>query len=405
MIKTPRALTTLTSPWTPSLCALAIALAGCSTAPAQAAKHAAAPSTNAKSSARAATPTGSASKSADSSNIVSDEAPDVVVYGRRADVVEFAQTMASANRLDSDWVINQLAQARYQPSVAKLVMPPPAGAAKNWDAYRARFVEPQRIREGVRWWSDNEAALNRAEAQYGVPASIIASIVGVETFYGRVTGRYKVIDALATLSFDFPQGRSDRTAFYRDELTAFLRWCSEEHRNPQQVLGSYAGAIGLPQFMPSSILKYAVDFDGDGHIDLNTHGADVVGSVAHYLSEHGWQRGVPTDFPALAPADVREKALLLAPDIEPTFTAAQMRQHGATLDAAIADNTGPYALVELQNGDKAPVYFAGTQNFWVITRYNWSAYYAKAVIDLAKALDGMHSARMRNNAPADPQER
>jgi lytic murein transglycosylase B len=227
--------------------------------------------------------------------VISDDSPDVVIYGQREDVVQFGRALAAANQLDPDWVVAQLAQARFQPRVTQLVMPPPVGTAKNWAAYRARFVEPQRIGAGLRWWQDNAQALSRAEARYGVPPEIVAAIVGVETFYGRLTGSFKVIDALATLSFDFPSGRSDRSAFYRDELGAFLRWCAAEKRDPQSVLGSFAGAIGLPQFMPSSILKYAVDFDGDGRIDLNTHGDDVVGSVAHYLAEFGWQRGlVPT---------------------------------------------------------------------------------------------------------------
>ena len=219
-----------------------------------------------------------------------------------------------------------------------------------------------------------------------MPPEIVAAIVGVETFYGRLTGSFKVIDALATLSFDFPTGRSDRSAFYRDELGAFLRWCAVEKRDPQSVLGSFAGAIGLPQFMPSSILKYAVDFDGDGRIDLNTHGDDVVGSVAHYLAEFGWQRGLVPTVAVTPPADVREKALMLVNDINPSLSASQMREHGATLDASATDALGPLALVELQNGGNAPSYVAGTRNFYVITRYNWSAYYAMAVVDLARAL-------------------
>lgn len=318
--------------------------------------------------------------------VISDDSPDVVIYGQREDVVQFGRALATANQLDPDWVLAQLAQARFQPRVTQLVMPPPVGTPKNWAAYRARFVEPQRIGAGLRWWQDNAEALTRAEARYGVPPEIVAAIVGVETFYGRLTGSFKVIDALATLSFDFPTGRSDRSAFYRDELGAFLRWCAAEKRDPQSVLGSFAGAIGLPQFMPSSILKYAVDFDGDGRIDLNTHGDDVVGSVAHYLAEFGWQRGLVPTVAVTPPAEVREKALMLVNDITPSLSASQMREHGAILPADATDALGPLALVELQNGGEAPSYVAGTRNFYVITRYNWSAYYAMAVVDLARAL-------------------
>ena len=323
-----------------------------------------------------------------------DQAPDVVTYGRREDVLNFARQVAEQHGLDAEWTQAQLAQARYQPSVARLVMPPAAGTAKNWEAYRARFVDPQRLREGLRWWEANEAALQRAQARWGVPADLVVAIVGVETFYGRIMGNFRVLDALATLSFDFPKGRSDRSAFYRDELAAFLRWCAAEKRDPAGVKGSYAGAIGLPQFMPSSILKYAVDFDGDGHIDLDRHGADVVGSVANYFASFGWQPGQPTHFGVAAPSDVRDRSALLAPDILPTFSAQQMEERGAVLDEAGRAHRGPLALVELQMGERAPIYVAGTQNFYVVTRYNWSSYYAMAVIDLARSLQ-----RMRPPAP------
>ncbi len=321
-----------------------------------------------------------------------DTSPDVVVYGRRDDVVAFARGAAEPGGFDADWAIAQLAQARYQPSVARLVMPPPVGTAKNWGAYRARFVEPQRIREGLRFWQDNEAWLNRAETRWGVPPDIVVAIVGVETFYGRVMGHFKVIDALATLSFDFPTGRSDRSSFYRDELESFLGWCASEGRDPQSVKGSYAGAVGLPQFMPGSVLKYAIDFDDDGRIDLDHSGADVVGSVAHYFAQFGWQRDLPTHYRVTPPDEAHERALLLAPDIVPSFTAAQLAEHGARLDAAGQAHDGPLALVLLQNGDAAPSYVAGTRNFYTVTRYNWSSYYAMAVIELARAMRALRPA-------------
>lgn len=326
---------------------------------------------------------------ADPRALLTDADPDIVVYGQREDVQAWGRQTAEKLGLDPAWVGEQLAQARFQPKVAQLVMPPTAGTAKNWALYRSRFVEPKRLGEGLRWWTDNERWLKQAEARWGVPASIVVAIVGVESFYGRQTGGFKVIDALATLSFDFPTGRSDRTPFYRDELAAFLKWCQAEHRDPQSVKGSYAGAIGLPQFMPSSLLKYAVDFDGDGHINLEERSADVVGSVAHYLAEFGWDKGVPTHFGVLVPVDASQRATLLQPDIVPSFSAEQMAEHGALLDDAGQAFKGPLALVELQNGAGAPSYVAGTRNFYVITRYNWSSYYAMAVIDLARTLKQM----------------
>ena len=183
------------------------------------------------------------------------------------------------------------------------MMPPPAGTAKNWAAYRDRFVEPQRIAAGTRFWQDNAEWLQRAEERWGVPAQIIVGIVGVETFYGRITGNFRVLDVLATLSFDFPTGRSDRSAFFRDELEAFLLLSRREGLDPTLPKGSFAGAMGLPQFMPSSINRYAVDFDGDGRIDLANSTADVIGSVANYLAAFGWQRGMPTQYEVAVPVD------------------------------------------------------------------------------------------------------
>ena len=316
-----------------------------------------------------------------------DDAPDVVTYGRRDDVMVFADDLAQRRQLDPAWVRQQLAQARYLPSVARLIMPPPAGTAKSWMAYRARFIEPTRINAGLRFWQQHEAALARAEAQYGVPAQIVVGIIGVETLYGRMTGNFRVLDALATLAFDFPTGRKDRTPFFRGELEELLAWCARDGCDPQTVKGSYAGAIGLPQFMPGSINRHAVDFDGDGHIDLLNSPVDAIGSVAHYLANHGWQRGMPTHYEVAVPTDTTQRATLLAPDITPTFTATQMADLGAVLSEDARRHEGLLALVELQNGDAAPSYVAGTANFYAVTRYNWSSYYAMAVIDLGATVN------------------
>ena len=315
-----------------------------------------------------------------------DDAPDSFTYGRRDDVIAFAAQVADDRGLDRAWVEEQLAKARYQPGVAKAIMPGAPGTAKNWAAYRARFIEPKRLAAGVQWWQAHAAALADAQERYGVPAELVAGVIGVETFYGRMTGNYRVLDSLATLAFDFPKGRSDRSAFYRSELRAYLVWCALEGRDADTVRGSFAGAIGWPQFMPSSLLKYAVDFDHDGHVDLSTGGDDVVGSVASYLATFGWQRDMPPYFAVLPPLDPAERARLAAADIVPTFSAADLAAAGAQLPDAARDFTGPLAFVELQNGDAPASYVAGTQNFYVVTRYNWSSYYAMAVIDLGTAL-------------------
>ena len=307
-------------------------------------------------------------------------------YVQRPEAQAFAADVAERHGFERSWVEAQMLLARRQERVRRLMMPAPAGATKDWAAYRQRFIEPRRIAAGVQFWNDNAAWLQLAQARYGVPAKIIVGIVGVETFYGRITGNFRVLDALATLAFDFPEGRSDRSPFFRDELEAFLVMCRREDLQPDTVLGSYAGAIGWPQFMPSSINRYAVDFDGDGRIDLSSDGADVVGSVANYLAEHGWVTGMVPYYGVRAPVDTRQRATLLVPDIVPSFTAAQFAENGAELDAAGRSHDGPLALVELQNGEAAPSYVAGTPNFYVITRYNASSYYAMAVIALGEAV-------------------
>ncbi len=294
--------------------------------------------------------------------------------------------LASQHGIEVQWSLQALAHARRVATVRRLVMPPPAGVPKNWQAYRERFVEPQRVAGGLDFWAAQAAWLERATARWGVPPEIVVAIVGIETFYGRIVGSFRVIDALSTLAFDFPPGRRDRSAFFRDELAQFLRWCHRERLDPLTPLGSYAGAIGLPQFMPSSILRFGVDFDGDGHVDLRTSGADTVGSVANYLAAFGWTPGLPTHHAVQPPDDPADRAALLAPDIVPSFTAAQFVERGARLDTAGLAHDGLLALVELENGGAPRSFVAGSTNFYAITRYNWSSYYAMAVISLAEAL-------------------
>ena len=315
-----------------------------------------------------------------------DSATELAAYGAREDVMRFADEAALRQGLDADWVRESLSRARFVPTVARLIMPPPAGTAKNWAAYRSRFVEPKRIRAGLAFWQDNERWLQLAEERYGVPPAIVVGIVGVETLYGQQTGGFRVLDALATLSFDFPTGRRDRSAFFRSELESLLRLCRQESLDPALPLGSYAGAMGLPQFMPSSVLKYGIDFDDDGHVDLHGSTADVIGSVANYLAAFGWERDGPTHFGVAAPVEVRDRALLLVPDILPSFSRDEFAERGAVLDEPGRAWDGKLALVELGNGDGAPSYVAGTGNFYAITRYNWSSYYAMAVIELGEAV-------------------
>jgi membrane-bound lytic murein transglycosylase B len=303
--------------------------------------------------------------------------------------MRWADEIAERRQFDRQWVRAAIGHARRLPSVIRLMQPAPAGTPKNWAIYRSRFIDPIRIQAGARFWRSNAATLQRAEAESGVPAEIIVGILGVETIYGRDMGSFRVIDALATLAFDFPSEHpraGERQNFFRDELETFLDTASRTGADPRRPVGSYAGAMGMPQFMPSSIASYAVDYDGDGRIDLTNNPRDVIGSVANYFKAFGWQPGMPPIFDVRLEASEPQKTALLAPDIVPTFSADAFIAAGALLEGEALQFKGLLALVELQNGNEAPSYVAGTQNFYVITRYNWSSYYAMSVIELGRAV-------------------
>ncbi|WP_342621165.1 lytic murein transglycosylase B [Rhodoferax sp. GW822-FHT02A01] len=306
-----------------------------------------------------------------------------------------ADAIAARRGLDVNWVRHAIGEARLVPAITKAILPPPAGVPKNWQAYRSRFVEPVRIKAGTQFWLANIETLQRAEEQTGVPASIIVGILGVETIYGQHTGNFRVIDALCTLAFDFPAAHPKaeaRTAFFLSELEEYLALTARTHTDPLALRGSYAGAMGWPQFMPSSWVKYAIDFDGDGRVDLFNSQADVIGSVANYFKAFNWQRGMPTHFGVSVDPALFDKEALMAPDIVPTFSVEQLAAKGVQVDEAARTYGGPLALIELQNGDAEPLYLAGTENFYTITRYNWSSYYAMAVIELGRAVaDAMGS--------------
>ena len=256
-----------------------------------------------------------------------------------------------------------------------------------------------RISAGVKFWLANREALERAEKEYGVPAEIIVGVIGVETIYGQQTGTFRVIDALATLTFDFPSihpRARERREFFQGELEQYLSLTSRSGTDPMGLRGSFAGAMGMPQFMPSSWVKYAVDFDGDGKVDLFNSPADVIGSVANYFRAFNWQPGMPTHYAVTFDKSKLDMDSLMAPDILPTFSVASFTAKGAVLEGSALQHSGQLALIELLNGDPAnggspPSYVAGTENFYVITRYNWSSYYAMAVIDLGREV----AARMR----------
>ncbi|MFC3683290.1 lytic murein transglycosylase B [Hydrogenophaga luteola] len=324
-------------------------------------------------------------------------AADITVYAESPAAMAFADDLAQRRGLDPLWVREQIGAARRQPTSIRLSLPAPRAAFKNWAAYRARFIEPVRLRAGQRFWDTHRAALERAEREYGVPASLIVGVIGVETLYGQHTGNFRVIDALATLAFDFPASHpraEARAEFFRSELEQFLSLSQRTGMDPQALRGSYAGAMGWPQFMPSSWARFAIDFDGDSKIDLFNSPVDAIGSVANYFKAYGWQPGQPTHYTVGFDLNRLDKEALLAPDILPSFSVESFVAKGAVLDAEGKKHVGKLALIELQNGDpanggSAPTYLAGTDNFYVVTRYNWSSYYAMAVIELGQTIEAL----------------
>jgi membrane-bound lytic murein transglycosylase B len=342
--------------------------------------------------------TASGINGANGANGGSQAAPQGPLYATRPEVMQFADDLASRRDLDAQWVRDAIGQSHYNATVHRLMQPPTKTFQKNWRVYRSRFIDPVRIEAGVRFWRANRATLERAEQEYGVPADIIVGIIGVETIYGRDTGSFRVMDALSTLAFDFPASHpraKERSEFFKGEIEQFLTMQSRRGVNPFDARGSFAGAMGMPQFMPSSWVKYAVDFDGDGNIDLWNSQADVIGSVASYFKAFNWQPGMPTHYPVSFDKGRLDMDALMAPDILPTFSVASFTGKGAVLEGQALQHTGPLALIELLNGPDAAQYVAGTENFYAITRYNWSSYYAMAVIELGREV----AARMKLQSP------
>lgn len=309
------------------------------------------------------------------------------------DIMSIAQDKARAlaarleqqEGIPSSQTLSILQDAKYLPKVADAVKPPKHWSQRNWDVYRSRFVEPTRIRKGLQFWEENADTLAEAEKKYGVPRQVIVAIIGVETIYGEQIGNFRVIDALSTLGFAYPQGAKDRSEFFQQELEAFFVLCKKNKLNPLEVKGSYAGAIGFGQFMPSSWLKFAVDGDQDGVIDLFHSKKDAIHSVANFLKVHGWQPGKAGRV-LVEVTSAEHLNALLEPDIVPTFTAQTLRDKGLVLKTETqADEL--LAVIELVRGkDTPPAFVVGGQNFFTVTRYNKSSFYANAVLELAEAL-------------------
>ncbi len=298
-------------------------------------------------------------------------------YEGSPQVAEFVAEMTRDYGFAGEQLVSLFREVERKQSILDAISRP-AEKVKTWAEYRPIFITDRRINQGVEFWRQHEAALTRAEQEYGVPAQVIVAIIGVETSYGGNTGSYRVIDALSTLGFDYPP----RAEFFRKELKQFLLLAREQQVDPLTLKGSYAGAMGLPQFMPSSFRAYAVDFDGDGHINIWTDPDDAIGSVASYFKRHGWVTGEAVVSTAQISGDQAEDGLTQG--LDPVKTVGELRAMGWASHEAVRDDV-PVTAFRLE-GEAGPEYWLGLPNFYVITRYNRSAMYAMAVHQLSDLL-------------------
>lgn len=307
---------------------------------------------------------------------------------KKAVVRKFVAEMATKYDMDTLELNRLLRHARAQPKIIAAMSRPAEG--KPWHQYRDLFLTPTRIQRGAEFWASAQPWLSKAEKQYGVPAEIIVGILGVETQYGRHQGNFKVLDALTTLAFNYPE----RAEFFRAELEQFILLVREEHLNALTMTGSYAGAIGTPQFMPSSYRRFAVDFDGDGKKDLIGSIADTIGSVANYFAGHEWRPGQAV----IASATIKGDAYrgLLEQGMKPQTSITNLAGYGVTLAGPPPPGGELGALIELQTA-AGPEYWVGLQNFYVITRYNHSPLYAMAVYQLAQEVRAQYDANVAHN--------
>jgi membrane-bound lytic murein transglycosylase B len=304
---------------------------------------------------------------------------------QRPEIAQFIDEVVSHGSWSRRAVVALLAQAQPQPKILEIMTRPLERVAPWWE-YRERFMTAERIDKGTQFWLDHQPALERTAAKYQVPPEYLVAIIGVETFYGRTTGRYRVLDALATLAFDYPP----RASYFRGELEQFLLLTREDKLDPLTTTGSYAGAMGVPQFMPSVYRRYAVDADTDKKLDLWSDWDDILASVANYLREHGWTPGAPVLAETILEPDPSFK--IEPHNLELNETVGSLGARGVTVELDVPAST-PAVLVSAEQRD-GPAYRVGFHNFYVITRYNVSARYAMTVHDLAEAIAArVHGAR------------
>jgi membrane-bound lytic murein transglycosylase B len=312
-------------------------------------------------------------------------------YSQRQDVKEFINEMVKKHGFDHAQLVGWMEKVEQQKTAIDAIARPAEG--KPWKQYRPIFITSKRINKGVQFWKDHADVLAKAERVYGVPAEIIVAIIGVETFYGKRAGNYPVLDALTTLGFDYPienttaKRRDAREKFFRKELKEFMLMAREEKVDPRKLKGSYAGAMGMPQFISSSFRAYAVDFDGDGKRDLWTNTDDAIGSVGNYFKRHGWKKGAPI----VSRASVKKHSENLASKkLRPHKNIAGYKSSGIVPLETF--NANEMATLLKFDGKKGMEYWLGLNNFYVITRYNHSQLYAMAVYQLAQAVATKHHA-------------
>lgn len=293
-----------------------------------------------------------------------------------AEIDKFISEMVSRHGFETTTLTNLFNEARVSESILEAISRP--AEKLPWHKYRSIFMRPDRIQRGVDFWGEHLSTLERAEKIYGVPAAIIVAIIGVETHYGRITGNYRVMDALVTLGFHYPK----RADFFRGQLEQYLLLTREQDIDPLSLKGSYAGAMGIPQFIPGSYRHYAADFDNDGKINIWTNPVDAIGSVARYFSLHGWIKDDAVAEPAEFSGDEWKNAV--NESLQPDMTLEQLAALG--IKPAGNVNTGSMIkLVELEQKE-GPELWLGFHNFYVITRYNHSALYAMAVYQLSQEI-------------------
>ncbi|MCS5710576.1 lytic murein transglycosylase B [Candidatus Berkiella aquae] len=301
-------------------------------------------------------------------------------FMQRDDVKAFVQKMVTKHQYNERQLNQLLKQSTTQEKILTSIAKP--AEKLPWHRYEPIFMSDKRIQEGVAFWKKHAKTLQRAEKEYGVPAEFIVAILGVETFYGKHAGQYQVLDSLVTLAFEYPP----RSAFFKDELEQFLLLSKEEKWDPTQIKGSYAGAMGNPQFISSSYRNFAVDFTGSGKRDLINSIDDSIGSVANYFKVNGWQKGAPVVLKANTTGDKFKSAIASTSNPKPEYSLPQLAALGISPPRnANAFKGHNFALVSLESKD-GPEYWLGGQNFYVITRYNRSNLYAMAVYNLSQKI-------------------